>query len=502
MSREIDDLDFNNLRSKIIELIGSGSGSYGYGQEIKSLSVYQGNLITKNQWDGLRYDLINILVHQTGITPAVIEIVKGSRISESEPLLEYNELIESARSTRFDIASSQSTVSTIETKTFTTRWNTYAYATVRLTFSADNDARYFFNTGGKIRLSSSRSGGSSTAQNGAWTSFLNSVGVVEFGANTEGLNFYQLTNSYQQLFQRALSTPYSANVYRIQALCNASDNSRGTATTVTFEITWTDNYTESFPNNVVAPADEVDGTLSLNVAEVKASGLLQPEGNFTVVSPSYEVSDIRAGYEAPPPPPPPAPEPYTPPAPPPPITYNERIILPVEVVQDQPYELRAEGGAPNTDAYFEWRTSSGTITSSGTVSLDGSGRWVSIGARAFVTPDTYTITIRFAYTGNIRSASSTVTAPTYQEAIIVPIQVTKPNDFPVIVTRGVPNSTFGYSLRYSSGDFIIAPTFFTLDGSGNFSTVLPSFAAPLDTYTHTFAFIATNNVYYKITRLV
>lgn len=407
MLPEIDDLDFNGLRSKIIELLGTGKGSYGYGQAVQSSPVYQGNIITKTQWDGLRNDLINILLHQTGVTPSVIEIVKGARISQTDPLLEYNDLVESARSNRFDLASSQSTVTAISTKNYTSVWNTYAYATIRLAFSSSDDARYFFNSGGKIRLSSSRSGGSSTAQNGAWTNVLTSSGIIEFGANTDTLNFYRLTNSYQTLFETALSTPYSSNVYRIKALSNVPDNSTGAATTVTFEITWTDNYSESFPNSVVAPGDQVDGTLTLSVEEIKASGVMQPSGTFSVSSPSYDISNISAGYDAPPPPPPPAPEP--PPVPAPSVTYNEIVSVPSSVAKNTLFSGSITGGAPNSGFSIEWKNSGGAVVSAGSAYLDGSGNFNSGTIGIFPNSDTYTLKVTFDYTGNIVYRTTVVT---------------------------------------------------------------------------------------------
>jgi len=408
MSREIDDLDFNSLRTKIIETLGSGSGTYGYGQQIQSSPVYQGNIITKAQWDGLRYDLINILLHQTGVTPNVIEVARGDRVSETNPLETYNDLIEAARTTRFDLAASQSSVTSIATKTYNSAWNTYAYTTVRLNFTSAETARYFFNSGGKIRLSSSRTGGSPSAQNGAWTTVLNNAGSIEVGGNTSPLNFYQLTNSYQTVYEQALSTPYSSNVYKIKALCNVSNNSTGTATSVTFEITWTDNYSESFPNSVVNPPDQVDGTLSFNVEEIKAAGSFQPSGSFTINSPTYDVSEISAGFEAPPPPPPPAPEP--PPAPAPDIGYNEIVTVPSTVVQNTLFAGTVTGGAPNTSFTARWTNSSGTVMSSGTAVLDGSGNYNSGSIGSFAEPGVYTLRVIFSYTGNVRFRTTTVVA--------------------------------------------------------------------------------------------
>ena len=294
MSQEINDLDFNTLRNKIIEVIGSGAGTYGYGQDIKSLPVFEGNIITKAQWDGLRNDLLNILIHQTGVTPSLIEIAKGDVIGEEagDPLRVYDRSIDAARFTRFLLAPGQSTVTAVSTKTYTSSWSSSASMTVQLTFGSADNARFFFNSGGKIRFLSNRTGGSSSAQNNAWTNLLSSVATVEFGADTENLDFYTLKNFYQTRYEAFLSTPYSANNYKIEALCNVADNSAGTATTVTFRIVWSDSYVDDFP--AIPPDDTVDGTLSLSVEEVKAAGSLQPSGSFSITSPSYVVSNITA----------------------------------------------------------------------------------------------------------------------------------------------------------------------------------------------------------------
>ena len=294
MAAEIDDLDFNTLRNKIIEVIGNGAGTYGYGQAIQSSQVFQGNIITKTQWDGLRFDLVNILIHQTGVTPTLIEVARGSVIGEDagDPLQAYGRAIDTARINRFLLAAGQSTITAVSTKTYTSTWSSSASMTVQLTFGSADNARFFFNSGGKIRFTSTRTGGSSTAQNNAWSNILASAGVVEFGADSETLDFYTLTNSYQTRFQSFLSTPYSANNYKIESLCNVANNSTGTATSITFRIVWSDTYVDAFPG--IPPEDIVDGTLSLSIEEIKASGLLQPAGSFSITSPSYTVSNITA----------------------------------------------------------------------------------------------------------------------------------------------------------------------------------------------------------------
>lgn len=294
MSRDIDDLDFNSLRNKIIETIGPGAGSFGYGQDIKSSAVFPGNIVTKAQWDGLRFDLINILIHQNGVTPNLIEVAKGDVVGDEagDPVQVYARAIDAARFSRFILAPGQSVVSAVATETYTSAWSTAASMTVQVTFSSADKARYFFNSGGKIRFFSTRSGGSSTSQNNAWTNILADAGVIEFGGDSDFLDFYTLRNFYQTRFETFLSTPYSANNYKIEALCNVANNSTGTATSLTFRITWNDAYTDTAPP--FGPPDSVDGTLSMEIEEVKASGFLQPSGTFSIESPSYTVSNITA----------------------------------------------------------------------------------------------------------------------------------------------------------------------------------------------------------------
>lgn len=296
MANEIDDLDYNTLRNKIIEVLGTGAGTFGYGQSLQSLPVFQGNIITKQQFDNLRFDIINILIHQTGVTPSITEIAKGDVIGRDagDPLSQYDRLITEARNNRFLLAPGQSTVTAVSTKTYTSAWSSLASMTAQLTFASSDAARYFFNSGGKIRLTSTRTGGTSSAQNNAWSDVLSASGTVEFTGDPSGaiLSFYQLTNSYQILFQRSLSTAYSSNLYNIEVLSNVADNAAGTATSLTFRIQWIDNYTDPFPTE--APPDSVDGTLSLVIEEVKASGSLQPSGSFAITSPSYSISNISA----------------------------------------------------------------------------------------------------------------------------------------------------------------------------------------------------------------
>lgn len=294
--RTINRDDYNTLRSQIINILGSGSGSRGYGQSIASSALPAPPAtvtVDDAQWDQLYIDLINIIIHQTGNLPPLPNVSEGDvvRLGASFPLSSYETAITNADANRFNIALSRSTLTSRGSVNYSTAWVTQAQSIVDVTFPSAADARYFFNSGGKIRLTSSRTGGSSSAQNASWTNLLTSAGVVAFSGNSSGLNFYSLTGSFQNFYIASASNPYSANNYKIEARCNIPDNSNGGATIVYFRITWSDTYVDFQPS---PPNDQVDGVLTLTVEELKASGTLEPSGSFNIVSPTFNLSPISA----------------------------------------------------------------------------------------------------------------------------------------------------------------------------------------------------------------
>jgi hypothetical protein len=286
------------IQDKAESLLGTGSTTRGYGQTVQSADVFIGNAITKAQWDLLRYDIINIKFHQDGVLPDVVQVNVGDVIGfgPGSPNTNYDILLEQAIANRFALADSQAIVTAKATQTFSSPWSTQAQTVLTCNFADATTARHFFNSGGKIRITSSLAAGAATSQVNAWVNFLASVGTRSFGASTDPIiNYYTLTNSYQIFYQDSLSSPYSANNYRLEVKSDVANNSTGTATQVQIRITLSDTYTDPGPEPSPPPGDSVVGTLTVNIAEVKASGLLQPSGNFTVTGPSsYSLSSIVA----------------------------------------------------------------------------------------------------------------------------------------------------------------------------------------------------------------
>jgi len=92
-----------------------------------------------------------------------------------------------------------------------TPWNNKLVGEHKWTFGSYNHARYFFNSGGQLRLNMEMTGGS-TAGYTNWADIINEIGVLSLTwdnvvqsssitqGTSEGKGFYDLTNSYQLLF--------------------------------------------------------------------------------------------------------------------------------------------------------------------------------------------------------------------------------------------------------------------------------------------------------------
>jgi hypothetical protein len=291
---------FNNLRTKISNVLGVGAGSRGYGQNVYSQAVNSGELITKDQYDRLRYDIVSIWIHQTGQTPSAVVVQPGQLIDDGagDPIQQYDTIINIAESNRFDIAPGQLSTSVIDNPTYSSDWTDEASTVLTCTFADANQARYFYNSGGKIRITATLEGHSETPQTNQWAQLLSDTGQVEFGANIEGqaVNFHDLTTDYQIIKVANASSPYAVNGLYIEAKKNSAGN------IITIRVRLVDAYVdpdigEGFPATENPNDGVVDGTLTITFEEIKASGLLQPQpqaGNFTITSPSYSTPTITA----------------------------------------------------------------------------------------------------------------------------------------------------------------------------------------------------------------
>jgi len=289
---QVTAVDYNTIRSKVVSILGTGTGTRGYGQTLNSSEVVQGNIITKAQWDSLKYDLVNAKTHQDGTRPTIVSLASGDviRLGPSNPNTNYDSIADQVVLGRFNIGVGQSVLTAKGTQSFTGSFGARAECTLTVTFGTTDEARYFFNSGGQVKIVSSRAGGTSSQQNNAWTNLLSSVGTQSMGSNVPSIiNFYSLTNSFQTMYQQSATSSYSSNYYSIEVKCDIASNVNAGARILTFKISFVDNYVDP---GAPAPGDVVDGTLTISVSEQKATGAMEPSGTFTVVSPVYSLSSF------------------------------------------------------------------------------------------------------------------------------------------------------------------------------------------------------------------
>ena len=323
--------DYNDIRNKIVAVLGNGSVNFGWGQQarINSSAVAEGNKVTINEWANLRYDVINAYKHINGSNPTTAQVAEGNTIRYTSnftpdtgtldvPQKQYDDWATDITNTRFTVAAGESVVTAAISQTKTTAWNGTVSCVIGFYFGSANEARYFFNSGGQIRISSSRTGGTSSAQNTAWTNLLTAVGTQTFGANnpgtgttpSDGLNWYRCTSTFQTYYTGTASNPYGSNNIQLQArVTDVSNNSTGTAAYGEIRVVFTDGYVDAVvgippsrafgPDNV-PPADLVDGTLTVSCNLRYATGIMVPSSAvFTVSQPTLGIGAISSDYTAP-----------------------------------------------------------------------------------------------------------------------------------------------------------------------------------------------------------
>ena len=291
--------DYNAIQATVADVLGVGSGKTGYGQVVSSSQVTAGtSTITATQMKNLRSDLSKISYHQINSNTTAPDVNAGGSILASDWSTYSSQATTlSASPERFRLDSIQSTT-TLGVNPTMSGWNSTRTHSVTVTFASANDARYFFNAGGEIRITPSISGQSSL-KGSAWNSLFTTVGTVKFGAlaTTAGVTgtivgWYNLTNvttptpTYPQtVFTYTGNVTYTGNIFTVKAYCNVADNSAGTASILYLDIIYNDAGT--YPTGSNTFDENVDGTTTSTVSHYRATG-----SNVQVLAPTITGSSI------------------------------------------------------------------------------------------------------------------------------------------------------------------------------------------------------------------
>jgi hypothetical protein len=284
----------NNINT----ILGTGTGDKGYGQSTTLPAVSAGNTVQATNWANLVARTATLAAHQ-GISITSITQPNAGNTIEAFNALQQNVI---DVNTNRNFAAAEGSDASVSS-TSTAGWNNSATLSKTFTFASANQLRYFFNAGGQIRLSWSRSGGTTSDQNTAWTDLLTAcgtlvltgaaasktingvayTGLTKIGGSgspttlntTEGA--YALDGTPSLNFKQVPSAPYGSNEIEV------SYSISGDVITIYTDLS--DDYAPPDP----ASPDNIDGTLT-QVSTVRPPSTAQLSdtwGTVTQNTPSW-----------------------------------------------------------------------------------------------------------------------------------------------------------------------------------------------------------------------
>lgn len=302
---EISAARHNNLQSRIEAILGTGSGTKGYGQTVSSYQVggVELDIIRAQDLNFVYADMVKARIHQIGPSSLEIaQVIKDLNVIATETsyqtangvdqisdpdgnkkgIADFERLMAKIEADKFLVDSSQADIENAIISSRNQAWNEEIYHEFVVEFDDTDHRRYFFNSGGYISLSADIA--NTTTDKGLdWKEILESVGNIIFdyqstknesdGSGTL-IGNYELTSEYQVVYNKIgggiYSSVYGGNNYRI----SAKEISNGTA--IQFKIEFRDIIQDNTVDNVI------DGTITSRVQQRRANS-----ANVSVKSPSY-----------------------------------------------------------------------------------------------------------------------------------------------------------------------------------------------------------------------
>ena len=279
-------------------IYGIGFGDRGYGQTSITLSaVAVSDPITSNEWTNMRNALAEILVSQAGVVSSLVppasEMAIGEIIEAHESsaptldLYDFDSQIISANTNRFTVFSPTvlAPSGTITTTRATVWGNSPENITCEfdITWTSEENARFFFNTGGEILIDLSHPAGS--LQDNSWDDTLAvQLGQIRMNATETtstgvlGLNstlgYFDLGGAYATIINGLDigSGSYSDNDVLIDALVlSVVGTNGGNGAIVRIRVQLRDQNVEINPID-----DEVSAGTIANVSVSKNTYLSNP----------------------------------------------------------------------------------------------------------------------------------------------------------------------------------------------------------------------------------
>ena len=188
--------DYNRLQEKVQSILGIGGGiygnDYGYGQTTLSSQVQGSELVTATQMNELRTDILRLWQHQTGDTFPVNSVnttdtIESGSATESlndginKTYNDYTFSVNAVDTNRLNVNAAAMTLVANAASFSFSNWNNFKTHDITITFDDSSHRRYFFNTGGQIRISANIPGSwASGSKTNTWQNLLAIAGTYSF----------------------------------------------------------------------------------------------------------------------------------------------------------------------------------------------------------------------------------------------------------------------------------------------------------------------------------
>lgn len=264
-------------------LWGVGYGDRGYGQAAPSLTaITSGSSIASAPWTNLRTTMANLATWQNSaatLIPPAANLGSGAGIvahnsaaPSSNPYSIPDELALLDTNRLNYVVGNMTLTASATSSTRATTWGqgaTGITCELSVTFASEDAARYFFNSGGELRIALAHPS-TATNRDTAWNTVLASL-VTGFRANAsarltgsygtaQAVGYYQLTTAYQTILDGSTSfvSPYSVNSFLVQAKANTITGLNGAKGSVLyFKVILNDTETNAFQDVVQSGTNAV-----------------------------------------------------------------------------------------------------------------------------------------------------------------------------------------------------------------------------------------------------
>lgn len=308
---KILDQEYNNFLNSsatpkgINYTFGTGALQWGLGQtQLESVNV--GEKITAAQWNSLFAAMDNVANHTNDTLTSTEAKSAGDVIAVKAALEADLATLASSVANGCPNATALSTSAALQTSTSGTRYAGSHIVEHSVTFTDANQARYFFNAGGKIQIEITRTGNggsSATSKDSSVDELIAALGEFKFksqsstysgdGSTTEtvstdgtNIGFYDLTTSYQTILELTqASGTYTSMYFKVEAKADAA---AGSATVVTIQTSIVDpdaGDSEYTAGNTEA-VDQYANFIGTTNVILKTVNPTTAEGLATVYTPS------------------------------------------------------------------------------------------------------------------------------------------------------------------------------------------------------------------------